>query len=82
MDIATGLGLLAGGFVLVSLILMGGELSMFADTHAAIVIFGGLVSATLLDTLLTPVLFLKFGRKSVERLVVAQDGSMRPAEAF
>ena len=48
MDIATGLGLLAGGFVLVSLILMGGELSMFADTHAAIVIFGGSFSATLI----------------------------------
>ena len=35
MDIATGLGLLAGGIVLVSLILMGGNLGMFADAHAA-----------------------------------------------
>ena len=41
MDIATGLGLLAGGVVLVSLILMGGNLGMFADSHAFIVIFGG-----------------------------------------
>jgi len=40
--------LLAGGIVLVSLILMGGELSMFADAHAAIVIFGGSFSATLI----------------------------------
>ena len=35
----------------------------------AITIFGGLVSATLLDTLLTPVLFLHFGRKPLERLI-------------
>ncbi len=48
----------------------------------AIVIFGGLVSATLLDTLLTPVLFLKLGRNPVERLAASQEGSLRPAEAF
>ena len=48
----------------------------------AIVIFGGLVSATLLDTLLTPVLFLMFGRKSVERLADARSGSLQPAEAY
>jgi HME family heavy-metal exporter len=35
----------------------------------AITIFGGLVSATLLDALLTPVLVLRFGRKPLERLV-------------
>src|SRR6266436_5038463 len=48
MDFATGIGLIAGGIVLVSLIMMGGELRMFADTHAAIVIFGGSFSATLI----------------------------------
>jgi len=48
----------------------------------AIVIFGGLVSATLLDTLLTPVLFLKLGRKPVERLAAGREGSIRPSEAF
>jgi CzcA family heavy metal efflux pump len=35
----------------------------------AVVIFGGLVSSTLLDTLLTPVLFWMFGRKATERLL-------------
>ena len=35
----------------------------------AVTIFGGLVSATLLDTLLTPTLFLRYGRKPLERLV-------------
>jgi len=47
-----------------------------------VVIFGGLVSATLLDTLLTPVLFLKLGRKPVERLAASRWRSLRPAEAF
>lgn len=35
----------------------------------AVTIFGGLISATLLDTLLTPTLFLRYGRASLERLV-------------
>ncbi|MFL0692974.1 MAG: efflux RND transporter permease subunit [Agrobacterium tumefaciens] len=35
----------------------------------AITIFGGLVTATVLDTLLTPTLFLKYGRNPLERLV-------------
>ena len=35
----------------------------------AVVIFGGLVSSTLLDTLLTPVLFWLFGEKATKRLV-------------
>jgi flagellar motor component MotA len=48
MDIATGLGLIAGAIVLVTLILMGGDLRMFLDAHAAIVIFGGSFAATLI----------------------------------
>ncbi len=48
MDIATGLGLIAGMGVLVTLILMGGELSMFLDSHAFIAIFGGAFAATLI----------------------------------
>lgn len=35
----------------------------------AVTIFGGLVSATLLDTLLTPLLFLRFGEKPLQRLL-------------
>jgi len=34
----------------------------------AVTIFGGLISATVLDMLLTPVLFLRYGEKSLERL--------------
>ncbi|UDF36049.1 UNVERIFIED_ORG: CusA/CzcA family heavy metal efflux RND transporter [Shinella sp. XGS7] len=43
----------------------------------AVVIFSGLVSATLLDTFLTPVMFKLFGRRAAEQL--AGDGQ---AEAF
>lgn len=35
----------------------------------AVVIFGGLISATLLDTLLTPLMFLAFGRPALQRLL-------------
>ena len=34
----------------------------------AVTIFGGLISATLLDTLLTPLLFLRFGEAPLQRL--------------
>ncbi len=48
MDLSTGLGLGFGATVLVTLILMGGELGMFVDMHAFIVIFGGSTAATLI----------------------------------
>lgn len=48
MDITTVLGLLAGAAVLCALILMGGDLRMFVDAHAFIVIFGGSFAATLI----------------------------------
>ena len=44
----------------------------------AVVIFGGLVSSTLLDTLLTPVLFWLFGEQATARLVQSEPDS--PAE--
>ena len=55
MDIATGLGLLAGAAVLGTLILLGGDLRMFADLHAFIVIFGGSFAATLIRFPLTSI---------------------------
>ena len=49
----------------------------------AVTIFGGLLSATLLDTLLTPLLFLAFGRKPLERLIEkAKADGMTTAEAY
>ena len=48
MDIATGLGLVCGLAVIATLILMGGDLRMFYDIHAIIIIFGGSFAATLI----------------------------------
>jgi HME family heavy-metal exporter len=53
----------------------------------AVTILGGLISSTLLDTLLTPILFLRFGRAPLERLLAAREpesphAGPRPAEVF
>jgi HME family heavy-metal exporter len=48
----------------------------------AVTIFGGLLSATLPDTILTPVLFLTFGRQSLERIAAERGETLSPAEAF
>jgi chemotaxis protein MotA len=48
MDIATGLGLLAGVAVVTLMIFMGGDLHMFISEHAMIIIFGGSFAATLI----------------------------------
>ena len=48
----------------------------------AVTIFGGLLSATLLDTVVTPILFLMFGRKPLERLLADQPATLAPAEAY
>lgn len=60
----------------------------------AITIFGGLVTATVLDSFLTPTLFLRYGSKPLERLVAQarerareqaarhSSQSPQPAEAF
>lgn len=39
----------------------------------AVVIFGGLMSSTLLDTYLTPVLFWRFGKKDAEQLLASNE---------
>ena len=48
----------------------------------AVTIFGGLLSATLLDAVLTPVLFLTLGRKPLERLAAERAAARSAAEAF
>ena len=55
MDIATALGLVAGATVVATLMLMGGDLSMFVSDHAVIIIFGGSFSATLIRFPLTAI---------------------------
>jgi len=48
----------------------------------AVTIFGGLLSATLLDTILTPVLFLSFGKQALEQLASETAAQLSPADAF
>ena len=73
---------LSAGFALLPLML-GADAPGKEILHpVAITIFGGLVSATLLDTLLTPVLFLRLGRRPLERLMQPDAEGLRPAEAF
>ena len=60
---------LAAGVALVPLMIDAHAAGKEILHPVAITIFGGLVSATLLDTALTPVLFLRYGRKPLERLI-------------
>ncbi len=48
MDIATGVGLLAGVATIVSIIIIdGGNFAAFFDKHAVIIVFGGALAATM-----------------------------------
>jgi HME family heavy-metal exporter len=49
----------------------------------AITIFGGLITSTLLDSLLTPLLFRRFGKRAVERLTRTDlEAVGKPAEIY
>jgi HME family heavy-metal exporter len=72
---------LSAGIALVPLMIGMDEPGKEILSPVAITIFGGLVSATLLDAFLIPVLFLLFGEKPLERLA-ADRGGLRTAEAF
>jgi HME family heavy-metal exporter len=79
---------LCAGLALVPLLLGAGEPGREILHPVAVTIFGGLISSTLLDTLLTPVLFLRFGARPLGRLLAAHEASRgvsteaRAAEAF
>jgi HME family heavy-metal exporter len=72
---------LAAGIAMVPLMIGADEPGKEILHPVAVTIFGGLVSATLLDAFLTPVLFRRFGRKPLERLSAsARSGAL--ADAF
>ena len=71
---------LSAGLALVPLLLGAGEAGREILHPVAVTIFGGLISSTLLDTLLTPVLFLKFGRKPLERILATREEASANAE--
>jgi HME family heavy-metal exporter len=72
---------LAAGLALVPLLFGAGEPGREILHPVAVTIFGGLLSATALDTLLTPLLFLAFGRRPLERLQEGV-GELKAAEAY
>jgi len=72
---------LAAGIALVPLLIGADEPGKEILHPVAVTIFGGLISATLLDAFLTPTLFLMFGRKPLERLA-SEDAEATVREAF
>ncbi len=58
---------LAAGIALIPLVLAGDQPGKEILHPVAVVIVGGLVSSTLLDFLVTPLIFYTFGRKAAER---------------
>lgn len=60
---------LVAAFALVPLMLAADEPGKEILHPVAVVIFGGLVSSTILDTIVTPVMFWLWGEKAVQRLV-------------
>ena len=83
---------LSAGIALVPLMIGADAPGKEVLSPVAVTIFGGLISATLLDTALTPLLFLRYGRKPLERLVAEAHASaadnalpgatVRPMEAY
>ncbi|UPJ51037.1 efflux RND transporter permease subunit [Bradyrhizobium sp. 200] len=63
---------LSAGLALLPLLIAADEPGKEILHPVAVTIFGGLASATLLDALITPVLFLTFGRKPLMRLMQRQ----------
>ncbi len=59
---------LSAGFGLFPLLFGSGDPGKEILSPVALVIFGGLISATLLDAVLTPILFYKFGERSLLRI--------------
>ncbi|MBK7135937.1 MAG: efflux RND transporter permease subunit [Rhodocyclales bacterium] len=68
---------LVAAFALVPLLLSADAPGKEVLHPVAVVIFGGLVSSTLLDTLLTPVMFRLWGEKPLQRLL-----AMKEQESF
>jgi HME family heavy-metal exporter len=71
---------LSAGLALIPLILGAGEPGKEILHPVAVTIFGGLISATLLDALVTPILFKLFGRAPLQQLITARDeGQLKEA---
>ncbi len=72
---------LAAGLALVPLLIGSDQPGREILHPVAVTIFGGLISATIIDTVLTPLLFLRFGREPLEALVAERAEANTKAEA-
>ncbi len=72
---------LAAGVALVPLLIDAASPGKEILHPVAVTIFGGLISATLLDAFVTPLLVLAFGRKAVERLRVSAENESKSTDA-
>ena len=68
---------LAAGFALIPLLSGASEPGREILHPVAVTIFGGLISATMIDTFLTPVMFLRFGEKPLQWIISQQEGASR-----
>ena len=78
---------LSAGMALLPLMVDAGAPGKEILHPVAITIFGGLISATLLDAFLTPILFLRLGEKPLTRLIenarsAETSGSPQAAQAY
>ncbi len=65
---------LVAAFALAPLLFEAGQPGTEVLYPVAVVIFGGLISATLLDSFLTPAMVWRFGREPIERLAAEAGG--------
>jgi heavy-metal exporter, HME family len=72
---------LSAGFALIPLMLGGDQPGKEILSPVALVIFGGLIGATLLDAVMTPILFLRFGEKPLNALAEQREAGLG-AEAY
>jgi HME family heavy-metal exporter len=74
---------LVAAFALTPLLLAGDAPGKEILHPVAVVIFGGLISSTLLDTVLTPLVFWLVGKKPTQRLLDETDAAAgQPREAY
>jgi len=73
---------LSAGLALTPLLRDAGEPGREILHPVAVTIFGGLLSSTLLDAIVTPTLFFAFGQKTVERLSASHTDALAPAEVY
>jgi heavy-metal exporter, HME family len=73
---------LSAGLALTPLLLGASEPGREILHPVAVTIFGGLMSSTLLDAILTPTLFLAFGRKPLQRLSATRSDAHAPTQVY